>query len=35
MNKDIEELQSQVAALQDKLEQAEKKLEQNYYFSAE
>ena len=33
MNKDIEELQSQVAALQDKLEQAEKKLEQNYYFS--
>jgi len=33
MNKDIEELQSQVAALQDKLEKAEKKLEQNYYFS--
>ena len=33
MSNDMDELKSQVAELQDKLETAEKKLEQNYYFS--
>jgi glutamate decarboxylase len=35
MSNDMDELKSQVAELQDKLERAEKKLEQNYYFSVD